>query len=76
LGLVVLGEAIGQRLQAFFSGDGGAGAALGLVGQIQVFEFCLLGAGLNLGFQFLGQLALVGNGFQNGLLAVAASSVK
>ena len=59
----------GERLQAFFAGDRGLGAALGLVGQIEIFQFALVERGLDAGLQLVGQLALLGDGGQDGLAA-------
>ena len=53
------------------SGNGGAGAALGFVGQIEIFEFGLLQTGVDLGLEGVGEFALVSDGFENGLLAIA-----
>lgn len=63
-------QRLGQRLQAAFAGDLRAGAALGLVGQVEVFQH-LLGLGcLDGGAQRVGQLALFLDGSQDGRAAV------
>ena len=54
-----------ERLQAFLTGDGRLGAALGLVGQVEIFEFAFVERGLDAGFQLIGQLALLGDGGEN-----------
>ena len=54
-------QRISQRLQARLNGDLALGAALGLVGQVKVFQPGL-GVGLaNIAFQLRAQLALLGN---------------
>jgi hypothetical protein len=63
-------QVLRQRLQALFARDGGLGAALGLVGQIEIFELALVERGFDARLQFVGQLALLGNGGQNGFAAV------
>ena len=51
-------DGFGERPQAALAGDLGAGAALRLVGQIDVFELGLGGCGGDLRLQVVGQLAL------------------
>ena len=54
----LLADQIGQRFESFFLGDGGAGAALRLVGQVKIFQFGFGNRPLDLLAQFVGQLAL------------------
>ena len=54
----MLENQFGQRFETFFSGDGGAGAAFRLVGQVKVFEFGFGNRPLDLLAQFVGQFAL------------------
>ena len=60
-------QRIGQRLQAGFTGDLALGAALLLVGQVQIFQVLFGGGLLQGGAQFGRQLALFVNAFQHGL---------
>ena len=55
-------EVVGERLEAFFARDGGLGAALGLVGQVQVLEFVLFENRLDARAQLRGELALLVDG--------------
>ncbi len=52
-------QAIGQRLQPGLARDLGAGAALGLVRQVQILQPRLAVGGFDVGAQFVGQLALL-----------------
>ena len=61
--LAVLGEdGFRQRGQALFSCHGAAGAALLLIGPVEIFYFCHGGGSIDGGSKFLRQLALVFNG--------------
>jgi hypothetical protein len=59
-------DAQGQGLEAALAGHGGAGAALGLVGQVEVFQVGQGGAGFDLGLERRGQLALSLDGGEHG----------
>ena len=63
-------EPVEQRLQAGLPGRIGLGLAALLVGKIQVFQTGLGVAGQNEGLQVVGELALLLDGGQNGLLPV------
>ena len=69
--VALLGEQdFGQGLQAFFLRHGRAGAALGLIGAIEILEF---GEGADRGDggrEFVRQLALLGNGRKDRLAAL------
>ncbi len=56
---------IGERPEAAFAGDLGAGAALRLVGQIEVFELRLGRGACDLAHQLVGHLALPGDRFDD-----------
>ena len=63
-------EIVGERFEATLAGDGGLGAAFGLVGEIEVFE---LGAVERLeyaGLELVGELALLFDGGKDGGAAV------
>ena len=60
----------GKRLQALFAGDGGAGAAFGLVWQIQILDF-LQGLGVQyLLLQFWRELLLLADGGDDAFFAL------
>ena len=59
-------QLIGQRLDAEFARDHALGAALGLVGQVQVFQLLLGRRGLDRDAQLGRQLALLLDAFQDG----------
>ena len=63
---VLLLQLVGQGLQAALYGHGGAGAALGLVGEVEVLQFRHVGSGAYLLLQFRGQFALVADGCEDG----------
>ena len=63
-------EPVEQRLQAGLPGRIGLGFAALLVGKIQVFQAGFGVAGQNEGLQVVGELALLLDGSQNGLLPV------
>ena len=63
----IVQQTVGQRFQAGFPGNLGAGAALGFVGQIEIFQPGLGVGGLDGLFQFRGELVLLGDAFQDGL---------
>ena len=69
-GIFLFPHQAGERLQAKFLGDGGAGTFLGFVGGVNIFEQRFIFAGLDLGLQFGGQLALFLDALEDGLLAV------
>ena len=58
-----------QRLQTLFPGNHGLGAAFGLVGQVQIFEFALVESGLNASLQLVCELTLLLNRGQDRLFA-------
>ena len=70
IGFFLCPQVRGQRFQTLFARDGGLGAPLGLVGQIEVFQLALVERGLDARLQLIGQLALFGDGGQNGLAPV------
>ena len=63
----LLEKKLGQRLQAFFLGHGGAGAALGLIGAVQILQLRQGLGSVNGLAQLLRQLALLLNGGEDGL---------
>ena len=63
-------EQVGQWLYAKFSGNLPFGAALGLVGQIQVFQLLLGGRSSNGCLQLGCEFALLGNAFDDGSAAL------
>ena len=69
-GILLRPEIRGQRLQALFAGDGGLGAALGLVRKVQVFELALVQSGFDARLELVGELALFGDGGQDGFAPV------
>ena len=69
-GVFLFPHQAGERFQAKLLGDGGAGTLLGLVGGVNVFQQGLVLAGLDLGLQFGGKLALFLDALEDGLLAV------
>ena len=62
----VVEQRIGQRFQTGFDGDLALGAALGFVGQVEVFEFGLGVGALDGAGQFIVQLALLVDAGQDG----------
>ena len=60
----------GQGFQTLFASHLGTGAALGLIGQIDVFEGGHFPAVVNTLLQFGGHLLLLGNGLHNGVFAL------
>ena len=60
----------GQGLQAQFLRDGGAGALLGLVRSVNIFEEGLVLTGFDLGLEFGSQLALFFDTLEHGFFAV------
>ena len=60
-------QVIGQGGQPAVARKGGLGAALGLVGQVQVFELGAVERDLDAGFELVVELALLKNRGQNGL---------
>ena len=61
---------VGEGLEALLAGDLGASAALGLVGLVEVLEAGLDEAGLDLGAELVGELALLVDGLEDGRLAL------
>ena len=59
-------DLLGQRLQAAFARDHGAGAALGLVGLVEVFQYGARLGGHDLGAQTVGEFALFFDGGEDG----------
>ena len=66
---LLIPEIIRERLQALFPRDHGLGAALGLVGKVQIFELTLVERLVDARLQLVGQLALFLNGGEDGLFA-------
>jgi hypothetical protein len=62
-------EAVGEGLQATVASNSGLGPTLGAVGQVQIFEFRLVKGGLDPGLEFVGKLALLEDGAEDGLAA-------
>ena len=60
-------QLVGEGLKSPLYGHGGAGAALGLVGEVEVFELGHVGGGKNLLLQLGGELALLADGGQDGI---------
>ncbi len=69
-GVGLLPEEEREGFEALIAGDGGFGAALRFVGEIEIFELGLLEGGEDLGFQFGGQFALFLDGGEDGLATV------
>src|SRR5689334_8695890 len=63
-------EGIGERLQTLLAGDLGAGAALRLVGEVEILQLLLAGGGADGGLQLVGQLALLADALQDGVAAL------
>ncbi len=63
-------QRVGQRLQSTFAGYLCPCAPLGLEGQIKVFELCGIPTGRDAIAQFVGEFALLLNGFEDGVLAL------
>jgi len=63
----LLQDQVGQVLQAPFSGDAGPGAALGLVGLVEVLQRRERRGGADLLLQFGGEFALCGDAGEDGL---------
>src|SRR5690606_2695176 len=63
-------QRIGQRFEAGFDSDLAFGAALGLIGQIQVFEAGFAVGGQEFALQLRGQFALRFNAFEDGSTTV------
>ena len=66
IGAAIGQDCCGQRAQAALAGNFGLGAALGLEGQIEIFEFGLGGGTGDGGRQRGRELVLLVNGFENG----------
>ena len=66
IGVLFGQQQIGQGLQTVFAGDLRFGAALGFVGQIDVFERGFVVASVNRGLQFRRELALLFYAFEHG----------
>jgi hypothetical protein len=60
-------EILRQRLKPFFARDGGLGAALRLIRKIPIFELVFVERSFNARLELIGQLALLGNGREDGL---------
>ncbi len=63
-------EIFGEGFETLLARDGGLGAALGPVGQIEIFELGLVERGLDARFQLVGEFALFGDGGEDRLAAV------
>jgi hypothetical protein len=59
----------GQRLQPLFTGDGGLGPAFWPVGEVDVFQLGERFGRFHLGFEFVGEMTVLFQGFQNGFPA-------
>ena len=72
LGLLggIVQQGVGQGFQAGLAGNLGAGAALGLVGQVKVFQACLGVGCLDGLFQFRGELVLLGDALEDGVASL------
>jgi len=68
-------DQLGKGLKAPLLGDGRLGAALGLVGEVEVLQQGLLPAGLDPGGQLGGELTLFGDGGEDGLLPLGQLGV-
>jgi len=68
-------DQLGQRFQSPLPGNGRLGAALRLVGEVEVLQHGLLPAGLDFRGQLRGQLPLLGDGGKHGLLAAGKLGV-
>ena len=62
-------EVVGERLQAAVAGDGGLGAPLGAIGQVQILELGLVEGGVDTSLEVGGELALLEDGGENALAA-------
>ncbi len=62
-------EVVGERLQAAVAGDGGLGASLGAIGEVEVFELGLVEGGVDTRLKVIGELALLEDGGEDGLAA-------
>ena len=69
-GVGLIPEVEGERFEALIAGDGCLGAALGLVGEVEVLELGLFESGFDFGFQFGRELALLLDGREYGFAAV------
>ncbi len=63
-------EGVGQRLQPLLAGDLGAGAPLGLVGEVEVLEVLLGHGGADRGLQLVRELPLLADALQDGVAAL------
>src|SRR5262249_28236129 len=63
-------EELRERLQSVFTRNGRFGAAIRLVGQIEVLELGLLQNGFDFCFELRSELALLGDGGEHGFAAV------
>ncbi len=59
----------GERFQPLLARHGGLGAALRPVGQIQILQLAFVEGRFNASFEFIGELALLGDGSKNRLAA-------
>ena len=69
-GVALFPEELGERFEALVARDGGLGAALRFVGQVEIFEFGLFEGGFDLRLELRGELALFLNGGEDGFAAV------
>jgi hypothetical protein len=60
-------EIVGERLEVSVASDGGLGAALGAIGEIEVFELTLIRRGFDLAAELVGELVLLCDGGKDGL---------
>ena len=59
-----------QRLKTRFNGNLPAGAALGLIGQVEVFQLGFAQGGVDGAFQLIAQFALFADGLEDSLAAL------
>src|ERR1700722_2983037 len=62
-------EVVGERRQAAVAGDGGLGAPLGAIGEVQILELGLVEGGVDTSLEVLSELALLEDGGENALAA-------
>ena len=62
-------EVVGERRQAAVAGDGGLGAPLGAIGEVQILELGLVEGGIDTSLKVIRELALLEDGGENALAA-------
>ena len=68
--LALLEQNHGERFQSLFSGHLSTSATFGLIGEIDIFQFCRIPAVMDALFQFWGHFLEVSDGLDNRLLAL------